>query len=75
MMKRSFFAAAVCVSALFAACSEKMETEEALLAEQREAVIEDEPATRAVASNGAWMAGWMTRLRSRGFPFQGLTTR
>ena len=34
MMKRSFLAAAVCVSALFAACSEKMETEEALLAEQ-----------------------------------------
>lgn len=61
MMKRSFFAAALCASVMFAACSEKMATDEELLAEQQEAVVEDEysdePVTRANASNGAWMAG------------------
>ena len=41
-MKRSFFAAALCASVMFAACSEKMATDEELLAEQQEAVAEDE---------------------------------
>ena len=62
-MKTSSFlvAATLCASVLFAACSEKMMTDEELLAEQRVATFEEEsenePVTRACTSNGAWMSG------------------
>ncbi len=60
MKKRILVCAALCASVLFGGCGEKMETDEELLAGQSEAFIDDEDgnvATRANASNGAWMAG------------------
>ena len=62
-MKTSSFlvAATLCASVLLAACSEKIMTDEELLAEQRVATFEEEsenePVTRACTSNGAWMSG------------------
>ncbi len=61
MMTKSYLAAALCASLLFASCSEKVETDEAYLADQYESAYgeesEGEPLTRAVSTNGAWMAG------------------
>ncbi len=57
MTRRSFFAATLCASALLAAGCEKMETDGGLTACRPEAVADDGPVTRAVSSNGAWMAG------------------
>ncbi len=57
MTRRSFFAATLCASALLAAGCEKMETDDGLAACRPEAVADDGPVTRAVSSNGAWMAG------------------
>lgn len=56
-MRRFFFAAALCASVLFAACSEKMATDEELMGAAVEEEYSDDAVTRANASNGAWMAG------------------